>query len=634
MKRYELSEISGLSRRCKFRFKTQEEFEMDFGDLDNVPDGWTESMNELFGQEFSLPSYSFPFRLAFNGSIFTINEQMVISKSKNVRRIKYKPKPKENILCEHDVWRKNFGMILKPYFKKIVQHESRSYMIQNDTWFSYSDFLIESYNFFNAENYNIKNVPYIIGEYVDLCYDWANECLAHTATKNNFIERSKEYDKTKPTDIIIFTTKKISLERKSLIAIYFVERNILFSCDLGHYRNSVEHELVTNIRKTLESEGVPLQKEEKVKVEYEQVDITLGADPEFEVFNNEGIMNASGHHYLGNLHSPTSSQTPLGLDGAGTVAELRPAPADSPYELVYNLSTIMKEAEQHSINFTTKGDTHATGGHIHAGFSSGENNFPDKNLEYLLSVLLLNPVKCLNGKARGSYASRTPFESKPYGFEYRLLPAAIFENPVMAYLTLKIFKGIVDDYFSGKTITISQRNSYKNYKNWISEKEYKDWNTMIKTLRSHERPIMNCVGFWIDNPEIINPTAPKNVSYSSDIFFSEVREHLSREFNQYNQKIVFFGLSRDRGNVVFNIEVEGYKSIDYNVRDSNSLYIGLPYDIRRPEYLENDSQPVPQNFIDAIHAKLESLGIEKVILDKEFGKQFFMNESLTAFEVL
>jgi len=63
MKVFKLSEIKNHERRFKFRFKTQEELESEFGELSAVPGGWFDEMGALFGLKFSLPTEVSKFKL-------------------------------------------------------------------------------------------------------------------------------------------------------------------------------------------------------------------------------------------------------------------------------------------------------------------------------------------------------------------------------------------------------------------------------------------------------------------------------------------------------------------------------------------------------------------------------------------
>ena len=212
----------------------------------------------------------------------------------------------------------------------------------------------------------------------------------------------------------------------------------------GHLQPRPNVEQVTNFWKPSDT-SKPKVKEEKI----EMPKITFGCDPEFELMKGGKVISlSSGSPYKG-ISQSTSAK--VGADGAGCQVEVRPGVADSPQELIEKIRTafesIGKDAQLSSI-----GDQFPLGGHIHIGF--GKALRPNTDMVQLLDHFVGKPTYKMNGKARGGYSGLSQYEGKSYGFEYRTPPAAIFTNPRMAYITLKLVRGVLARYFGGRVFEL------------------------------------------------------------------------------------------------------------------------------------------------------------------------------------
>ena len=163
-------------------------------------------------------------------------------------------------------------------------------------------------------------------------------------------------------------------------------------------------------------------------------EITLGADPEF-AFVTVGT---------GSLVRPETvirgarDNSTFGIDGAGRVAELRPAPATNPRGLVENIRTAMQEginlfpaAQQYHWKAGGVAEEEPMGGHIHFGHSELKDTERASRvcsaLNKTVAPLVLmaedkeEAVMRRNGSNYGSLNGEQVWRGQAWGMEYRPL---------------------------------------------------------------------------------------------------------------------------------------------------------------------------------------------------------------------
>jgi hypothetical protein len=174
------------------------------------------------------------------------------------------------------------------------------------------------------------------------------------------------------------------------------------------------------------------------------ITLTLGGDPEFEVYEDGALVPACTIP----IFNKGAFRGPIGLDGAHHTAELRPDPAYSPEEYVENFLALVRRVKEEGVLLSVKGDYYALGGHIHVGspnrfvaraLKEGAKAFIEALDDFVGRVLL--PT---SGKARGNYANLGEYEFKPYGWEYRTPPASFYADLEMVRITYKLVKGLVE----------------------------------------------------------------------------------------------------------------------------------------------------------------------------------------------
>ncbi len=174
------------------------------------------------------------------------------------------------------------------------------------------------------------------------------------------------------------------------------------------------------------------------------ISITLGGDPEFEVYMDGELVPANRL----SIFSSGGLSGSVGTDGVSCTAELRPSPACSPGEYLENFTALVKRVCRGGILLSVKGDTYALGGHIHVGSS---NQYVVKLLKdevkkfiEVLDDFVGRVLLPTSGRARGGYARLGAYELKRYGWEYRTPPSSFYADPKMVRITYKLVKGLVE----------------------------------------------------------------------------------------------------------------------------------------------------------------------------------------------
>jgi hypothetical protein len=338
--------------------------------------------------------------------------------------------------------------------------------------------------------------------------------------------------------------------------------------------------------------------------------ITLGGDPEFEVYVDGELVPASQLSIFrnGGLYGS------VGTDGASSTAELRPSPACSPGEYLENFTALVRMVCRRGILLSVKGDTYALGGHIHVGSS---NQYVVKLLkdevEKFIEVLddfvgrILLPT---SGRARGGYARLGAYELKSYGWEYRTPPSSFYADPKMVRIVYKLTKGLVE------TLLQKGEISYETLEDGrASPKEY------LRFLTKWEAEYF--LGFperWARG-EVIPFVLTKGVPKVIFTFRDEWDDDKKRVFKNALKRLpvakpirlVLYGLAERRGDYfalptapeewVLREEFPKEPFIDGALPE---IWVGIPYRFRRLEVISED---LLKEFVSWVEEYLAQLGL-------------------------
>lgn len=324
--------------------------------------------------------------------------------------------------------------------------------------------------------------------------------------------------------------------------------------------------------------------------------VTVGCDPEFEMITPDGSEVVRAESFIdGEIEG-------LGVDGAGSQVELRPRYDIKPHNVIKNMRQLFEKFNQEHQGYVLgiEGNHHPLGGHIHIGIEGGRFD-PPKGMLSMLDDFLGRRMEHMNGSARGSYATLSAYESKPWGFEYRSIPAAPFLKPDICRITLKIAKNVCERFLNSGAIIYNNPPGMADYMR-IGGISQKEWRRFVDFLQGYDEEQKVASAFWT------KVTAPKhpmvNFVFSDDWNLS-IKEDLNnalknvlkqvvakdKAIKKKNRRItvIVYGLRSERGSVN-TIPLPGYDLLvkaddgsDSHLKSgfrNGTLSIGLSSDIR------------------------------------------------------
>ena len=286
-------------------------------------------------------------------------------------------------------------------------------------------------------------------------------------------------------------------------------------------------------------------------------EITVGCDPEFELIDQDGEVIEAGE-----VIDDSDNDESIGLDGTDDQVEIRPRPG-TPAQVVRNIKKLIGEfAEEHpSYDLSDEGDFYPLGGHIHIGV--GETICPDHELVVLLDDFIGAPTIDLSGTAREDYKRLGAVRKQPWGFEYRSMPAAVFQNPIIAHCVLKVAKNLCAKYFAGETFVYNEEPTNEDYIT-IGGLTKKQADIFTKFVAHDFRPVKSICAAWkVPKPVVAELTElGRSICNATTNVTIRFRDHWSTTARRYISEkarnivserpitVVFYGLSRDRGDDV------------------------------------------------------------------------------------
>lgn len=330
------------------------------------------------------------------------------------------------------------------------------------------------------------------------------------------------------------------------IAQYMPETNVLWTCDMSHNNrfNDSFKALWDILVAGYLKEFKPIEKPPNVE-------IMLGADPEFEVLNDGCIIMCPTTVVKGSFDN-TRLVEAVGTDGARTQIELRPKPAKTPEQLVENIKILFENINHYHIS--AKGQGYPVGGHIHFGLVH-KTGLPKKlpctqDFIKLIDYFLGKIFVPLSGCARGEYARLTGYREQPHGFEYRSLPAAVFENPEIARISFKIALEIATKYYNTSDFSLKGTATLEEYKLYCSltEDEVKYLYEFVNNY-DNEDYAMNVVSNWVDRYD-----NPLTIEFF-DLWNQDVKSKFKTEIKHIKVprklKVILYGVSSKKWGVKY-----------------------------------------------------------------------------------
>ena len=303
----------------------------------------------------------------------------------------------------------------------------------------------------------------------------------------------------------------------------------------------------------------------------ENLKVTLGCDPEFELIKDGSIVSAHSYISLERL-----AEGVIGKDGEGRQVELRPLPSEKEEEVVERVGQLMKYLYSIGFELSVSGNSYPLGGHIHIG---GVPHHPA--FIKLLDDFLGKKVLKLSGRARGSYRKLGAWERKPYGFEYRTPPSIVFVHPEITRIVFKIVKNLAYRFYGGEVIEYMYPPKEKEYVEVVglSPVEASAFISFCKNANGVKSNLIKTE--WGLRPTKTDINIVFRDEWSPYIAKS-ISLTLKQKLAGYAGTIVLFGLAESRGQVS-TIEGTGYECIGLSEFGVDNNYIGLPYYFRNSQ---------------------------------------------------
>lgn len=317
------------------------------------------------------------------------------------------------------------------------------------------------------------------------------------------------------------------------------------------------------------------------KKSIKRVNVSMGCDPEFEVLKNGRVVNAES---VISTRDHLSSQ--IGLDGARTQLEFRPAPG-TPKDVMKNIKKLVNDFSKKypDYDLSDQGNLYPLGGHIHVGV--GRCIEIPSDLRTILDDFVGRPTIDMSGEARRTYRELGAIRGNSHGFEYRTTPAAVFQNPAITFIVLQLVKNLCERYFSQEEF---------EYENVPTIQDY----IKIGGLTNNQaKYFLKFCGNYKSQKSIRSswkvPSAPiKNIKTHSlkiefrDDWYSGVAEQITREFDRNAIetirpiKISFYGLKPERGESSCTIPMGDLKTVSgpKPLLENDTLNIGFGIHIR------------------------------------------------------
>jgi len=317
------------------------------------------------------------------------------------------------------------------------------------------------------------------------------------------------------------------------------------------------------------------------KVE-KKIEITVGCDPEYEIFTKTRpycVIDAS------DLFGDKILDDEIGTDGWGNQLELRPIPG-SPAYVVRRLKKLISDFyKNHNTKLSVKGDIYPLGGHIHIGFRKN-GSFARRGFEKLVPILddfIGRFTIELSGEARGDYKALGKYRIQPHGLEYRTPPSIIFQNPKIAEIVLKLAYNLANKYVNSEVIEYSVPVTRKDLMEvgGLTEKETDLYIENINKLRKLSRNKNVFIAGWYRHKKRFVDLVIK----FSDEWDSDIENEVQKYFSNYlvldNLNIIFFGFNESRGLVsnIPNIQNSGIWNYinGFPIIIADNIKIGFPY---------------------------------------------------------
>jgi len=378
------------------------------------------------------------------------------------------------------------------------------------------------------------------------------------------------------------------------IGIYFQRNRLLIASDWTHNSECV------HVMRQLLPQICKFFKKRSSRAPRISFRLTFGGDPEFEMFDMRTRKIASASEIV---HGGTLSSHEIGVDGAGYQVEIRPSPSAHIDKFVKNFRDILLRFSREYPEYTlsAQGNRYPLGGHIHLGIS------PTQEIVDLLDHWVGEKVVDLSGTARGSYKKLGAIERKPWGFEYRTPPAAIFLSPSVLRAVLKIIKRVIGAYCTRDGVALYPSDD--EIRRLGIERDWKVLEDFVSNYHSFDKDVMKNWRIKVQkvyNIDLVfrDDWEDEVKSFVKELFFRKLSKRLTKRLSKQGiYRVVLFGLRRERGEVC-SFPNHLFSVIDYAYFVDNGLPFGFPLSVRMPDEFTDEIKKKWSILVDDIMREL------------------------------
>jgi hypothetical protein len=179
--------------------------------------------------------------------------------------------------------------------------------------------------------------------------------------------------------------------------------------------------------------------------------VSLGADPEFVYVNTEQIRIIGASEVLGRRNYNSN----LGIDGAGTAGELRPAYAWNAMTLTKTIRRLLSRSQRKigtrpivmiaNNGFKTQNYSQSTGGHIHFGMTPTKEIVRALDCVSILMTSLQDKKQLCIRQGNSGYGRLGDYRLQEWGFEYRT-PSSWLMTPDICAGVLALYHSVALEF--------------------------------------------------------------------------------------------------------------------------------------------------------------------------------------------
>lgn len=362
---------------------------------------------------------------------------------------------------------------------------------------------------------------------------------------------------------------------------------------LEEYRPMTQHIINFLAAQGLLKTLAPVPKKKRTKKEKTDFTITIGGDPEFELIDSDGsVVNASYSNDFG-IHEEFGN---VGIDDSGYQVELRPSPG-KPEVVVENVRKLLESFNHHYggyFRLAASSDKYPCGGHIHIGVDPLPDTTYYRKLSNILDEFIGKNTIKLNGPARESgneynYGKIGDFRHQPYGMEYRTPPSAIWKNPNLTKVVLKLTYNLAINLANNLSLefpTPVEKEALMSVGGLSEEEAVTFFQECAKPAPDNTECLLAA---WKIERKVPKPKI--KVTFH-DSWYGSVKSILIRELSRVGVSrdinLTFYGLKEDRGDVyTFEIPDMSGRRIPHPHKNSGPTSFGFSKWFRDGSLSEN-----------------------------------------------